>query len=125
MEFKDFKNNPQELVGKYVLYESGKSYSEQRIRSIVQIGKVTKTGFRLNAISMQDMLFSLADGWQKGLNSKMDMGTISRCTLLTDEEAENTINQWRIKKEEKALRDRMKTKLESMTFEQLQKMELL
>jgi hypothetical protein len=125
MEFKDFKNNPQELVGKYVLYESGMSYSEQIRRSIVQIGKVTKTGFRLNAISMQDMLFSLADGWQKGLNSKMDMGTISRCTLLTDEEAENTINQWRIKKEEKALRDRMKTKLESMTFEQLQKMELL
>ena len=73
MEFTDFENNPQNLVGKTCLYESGMAFSEKRIRSLMKIDNVTKTGFRL--LTMPDILFSLISGKQKGLNGKMNMGT--------------------------------------------------
>ena len=129
MEFKDFKNNYEELIGKTVLYESGQSYSEKRSRSLIKIEKVTKTGFRL--FSMPDALFSFIDGSQKGLTGRigltgrMYMGTISKCRLVTDEEANQIREQWKRNKEERALRDKMTEKVKTMSFEQLQKMDLL
>ena len=123
MEFKDFENNYEELIGKTVLYESGLSYSEKRSRSLIKIEKVTKTGFRL--FSMPDALFSLIDGSQKGLTGRMYMGTISKCRLVTDEEANQLREQWKRNKEERALRDKMTEKVKTMSFEQLQKMDLL
>ncbi len=123
MEFLDFKENPQDLVGKTVLYESGKTYSKHKSLYLVKIVKVTKTGFRLD--SMPDFLFSLIDGRQKGLNDRMDIGTISRCSLVTDEEADELRETWGIAKKERALREKMQEKLKTMTLEQLQKMELL
>ena len=123
MKFKDFENNTQELVGKTVLYESGASFSDNRSRSLMKIEKVTKTAFRL--FTMPDTMFSLIDGSQKGLTGRMNMATISQCKLLTDEEANQLREQWKRNKEEKALREKMKIKLETMSFEQLQKMELL
>jgi hypothetical protein len=123
MEFKDFENNPQELIGKTVLYESGMSYSVIKGRSLMKIEKVTKTGFRL--FTMPHIMFSLIDGSQKGLTGRMSMGTISRCQLVTEEEANQLREQWKRNKEEKALREKMKIKFETMTFEQLQKMVLL
>ena len=123
MKFKDFENNTQELVGKTVLYESRVSYSDNKRRSLMKIEKVTKTGFRL--FTMPDTMFSLIDGSQKGLTGRMNMGTISECKLVTDEEANQLREQWKRNKEEKALREKMKIKLETMSFEQLQKMELL
>jgi len=123
MEFKDFENNTQELIGKTVLYESGMSYMDNKRRSLMKIEKVTKTGFRL--FTMPDTMFSLIDGSQKGLTGRMNMGTISQCKLVTDEEANQLREQWKRNKEEKALREKMKVKLETMSFEQLQKMELL
>jgi len=123
MEFKDFENNYEELIGKTVLYESGQSYSEKRSRSLIKIEKVTKTGFRL--FSMPDALFSFIDGSQKGLTGRMYMGTISKCRLVTDEEANQIREQWKRNKEERALRDKMTEKVKTMSFEQLQKMDLL
>ena len=123
MEFLDFKENPQDLVGKTVLYESGKTYRKHKSLYLVKIVKVTKTGFRLD--SMPDFLFSLIDGRQKGLNDRMDIGTISRCSLVTDKEADELRETWGIAKKERALREKMQEKLKTMTLEQLQKMELL
>ena len=123
MEFKDFENNIQELVGKTVLYESGMSFEDNKRRSLIKIEKVTKLGFRL--FTMPDKMFSLINGSQKGLAGRMNVGTISHCQLVTDEEANELREQWRKNKEEKALREKMKVKFETMTFEQLQKMELL
>ena len=123
MEFKDFENNYEELIGKTVLYESGQSYSDKRSRSLIKIEKVTKTGFRL--FSMPDALFSFIDGRQKGLTGRMYMGTISKCRLVTDDEANELREQWKRNKEERALREKMQEKLKTMTFEQLKKMELL
>ena len=123
MEFKDFENNYEELIGKTVLYESGQSYSDKRSRALIKIEKVTKTGFRL--FSMPDALFSFIDGSQKGLTGRMHMGTISKCRLVTDDEANQLREQWKRNKEERALREKMQEKLKTMTFEQLKKMELL
>lgn len=123
MNFKDFEKNPQELVGKTVLYESGMSYSYKRNRSLIKIEKVTKTGFRL--FTMPDTLFSLIDGSQKGLNGRADMAIISKCKLITDEEANKLRKQWKRNKIERELREKMQEKLKTMTFEQLKKMELL
>jgi hypothetical protein len=123
MDFKDFQNNPQDLVGKRVLYEGGMSYSDSKRRSITKIEKVTKTGFRLFA--MPDSLFSLNDGSQKGLTGRMNMGTVSQCTLITDEEATAYIETWKQNREEKALREEMKAKFDTFTFEQLVKMKEL
>lgn len=123
MDFKDFENNPQELIGKTVLYERGRSWSDKTNRSLIKIEKVTKTGFRL--FLMPDALFSFVDGSMKGLTNRMDMGTISKCTLVTDEEANQLREQWKRNKEEHILREKMQEKLKTMTLEQLKKMELL
>lgn len=123
MDFKDFEGKYQELIGRTVLYESGHTYSEKRNRSLLKIQKVLKTGFRL--FSMPDSLFSLIDGRQKGLNSKFDMSTISQCTLLTDDEANQLREQWKRIKAENELRNKIMEKVKSMTFEQLQKIDLL
>lgn len=123
MKFQDFDNNRHKLIGKTVAYESGQSYSNRRSMSLIKIDKVTKTGFRLS--TMPNTLFSFVDGSQKGLTGRMNMATISQCKLVTDEEANNLREKWKRNKEEKALRERMKLKLETMSFDQLQKMELL
>ncbi len=122
MEFKDFADKPKELIGKMVLYESGLSYSSTG-KLITKIFSVTKTGFTIN--SRSNTIFSLIDGCQKGLTGRQHIGTISKCTLLTEEEANELRIQWKQKKDLKTLRERMKLKLETMTFEQLQQMDLL
>jgi hypothetical protein len=123
MEFKDFQDNPQELVGKTVLHQTSFSYSDNKKNTLTKIEKVTKTGFRIS--TSPTILFDLIDGMQKGLNGKTDMGYRSQCSLLTDEEANQIRERWKQNRLEKELRDRMKIKVETMSFEQLQKMELL
>ncbi len=88
MKFKDFENNPQELIGKIVIYERGVTYSDNYSRMLDKIEKVTKTGFK---ISSSKVLFSLIDGNQKGLTGRMNMGIISRCQLITEEEADSLV----------------------------------
>lgn len=118
MNFKDFENNLQDLVGKTVLYESGFSYSNSKSLTLLKIEKVTKTGFRL--FTMPDKLFGF-DGWQKGLNSIMDMATISRCELVTEDKANVLRETWMRNKEEMQLREKVKQDIHTCTFEQLQK----
>jgi len=123
MELKDFEKTPDLLIGKTVLYEYGKSYSPNLNKEIVKIEKVTKTGFKIS--SRPDVLFKFFDGRQKGLNGRMDVGTISRCTLISEEIAEQIKEQWKINREKKELKEKMKIKLETMTFDELKKMELI
>lgn len=77
----DFEN-PNDLIGKLVLYEAGQSYSYHRHRDIATISKVTKTCFRIDLLP--EYLFNFYDGSRKGLNSRSTMFTISKCTLLTN-----------------------------------------
>lgn len=123
MEFKDFENNYDELVGKTVLYEIGQTYSDKRNWLLLRIDKVTKAGFKL--FSMPNALFSFRDGSQKGLTARAHMSTISQCRLVTEEEADELRRQWAQNKRERELREKMQEKLKTMTYEQLQKMDLL
>lgn len=123
MEFKDFKDNPQELVGKLVLYESGQTYWLTLDKRVCKIEKVLATGFKISC--EPNSIFRLDDGYQKGLTGRGSMGVISRCTLLTDEEAKELSLKWKRNKEERELRQKMKAKVDTMTYEQLLKMEEL
>jgi len=118
MEFSDFIGKEQELIGKTVLYESGFTYGGKKY-SLHKIVSVGKTGFRIFA--MPDAIFSLINGERKGLNSKMDMSTVSNCTLITEEQANEYRQQWKLKKEERILREEMKIKFDSLTIEQLKR----
>lgn len=115
-KFSDYENNRDALVGKFVLYESGQSYSSNRNRKITTITKVTKTGFR---ISNSDYLFGF-DGWAKGLNSRQDIGTIVRCELITEEEKETIAKEWADNKRKKELVASVKEKIESCSLDQLE-----
>lgn len=86
MKFTDFK--PEELIGKLVLYESGSSYGGTT-KSIYTIVNVTKTAFKIGREPHPplDALFSLTDGYQKGLRGRQNMGIISHCELITEEQA--------------------------------------
>lgn len=116
--FKDFA--PQDLIGKTVLYENGQSYSGRRSRKLLKIVKVTKTGFRVD--TMPTNLFDF-NGNQKGLDGRMDMATISKCTLLTESEANEILKRSAIAKETRLLREKMAARLEIMTLEQLKQMD--
>lgn len=99
--FKNYESDYKQLIGKWVLYEFGRSYDrEHRNRSLVKITKVTKTGFRIGNDSTA--LFDF-DGWQKGLTGRMEMGTISNCKLLTEEEKIQISTEWIEKKKKKEL----------------------
>lgn len=44
---------------------------------------------------------------------------------MTDEEANQLKNKWKLDKEERLLREKMQEKLKAMSLDQLKKMELL
>lgn len=119
MEFKDFKDNPQELVGKLVLYESGQTYWPTLGKKVCKIEKVLATGFKISC--EPDSIFRLDDGNKKGHT----VGFVSKCTLITQTEAMELTLKWNRIKEERELRERMKAKVNTMTYEQLLKMEEL
>ncbi len=125
MDFKDFINNPQDLVGKTVLYESGTTYSSNIYRCLTTITKVTKTGFRITLESATSTLFSLADGNAKGLTGRQNMARISRCILLTDNQENEYRIKWRDAKIKKALIDEIKSKIESLDIDSLRSIKLL
>ncbi len=118
MNFTDFRDNPTELIGKLVLYSSGMSYSSSLSGSIKTIDKITKTGFRIT--DKPDALFSFIDGYQKGLTGRQNMGTISQCKLITEQESIEIKNNWAMKKKVNEMRKEIGDKLMSLTFEQLQ-----
>ena len=116
MEFKDFK--PEELVGKTVLFQYGQSYAGKS-RQICKITKVTKTGFRIDATNFEDNLFSLTDGYQKGLTGKMNWGTVSYCTLITEEEAQKYREEFKVNRETKQIKSLIKDQIDNLSYEQL------
>jgi hypothetical protein len=112
-KFSDFK--PEELVGKYVLYESGMTYDDKLLKSICRIVKVAKTSFK---IKDDGALFDF-NGYQRGLSGRHNMGTISRCTLLTQDEADLIVAQWKQAKEKKRMIESITAALPNLTFAQL------
>jgi hypothetical protein len=112
MKFKDFENDYSQLVGKTVLCSS-------RYNSAIQtIEKVTKTGFR---ITNDSGLYGLSDGIRKG----GDGWSITRCELLTQQQAEAYKAKEAVNKEAKSIREEIKTKADSLDIETLRKIKSL
>ena len=117
MEFNDFKDNPQDLVGKTVLYEDGHTYWSVTNKRFCKIEKVLAKGFKISC--EPDLIFRLDDGYSK----QHTVGFVSKCTLLTEEEVKELSLKWSRAKEERVLREQMKAKVETMTYEQLLEMQ--
>lgn len=108
-KWRDYESNPQELVGKTVLYESGQTYSTTTNKSIRIIEKVTKTGFRISEYA--DALFSLRNGSRKGLNGRADMATVSQCRLITPERGAELEVIWANNKAKRELNNTISNKI--------------
>lgn len=115
IKFSDFM--PFELIGKTVLYQYGKSYNQNLNKALRKIEKVTSTGFR---ITKESGLFSLRDGYMKGLNGKMDAGTISKCELITEDKANELRKEWAENRTIKLFKDIISENINKISFTQLQ-----
>ena len=49
------------------------------------------------------------------------MGIISKCTLISEEEKLELIKKWNKAKEERKMRDELRNKFDTLSFEQLEK----
>ena len=114
MQFEDFK--PKELLNKLVLFEYGKAYNNSYNKAIRVIDKVLDTGFRISG--EPNRLFGF-NGWQKGLGGKMDIGTYSKCYLITAQQAYDYRQEWAKNKKAKDARLLIKDNLESLSYEKL------
>lgn len=122
----DLRNyKPEELVGKLVMYESGMSFDSSYSKKITTIEKVNKTGYRIKLKRangeefVSDAMFSLIDGSQKGLTGRQNMGTHSRCYLITEEEANELRATWRKTRETKEMREKIKTSIDGLSYDKL------
>lgn len=116
--FKDFESDYSKLIGKYVLYESGVTYGAKS-KSICKIIKVTKSGFKINGVGNENKIFYFY-GSQKGLTGRMNIGTISECTLLTAEEAQEISTTWKKNRHTKELRKKILAEIENINLEKLE-----
>jgi hypothetical protein len=116
--FRDYDGDHSQLLGKLVLHEGGSSICGTT-RSIHKIEKVLKNGFKITG--MTDEIFGFIDGHQRGLNGRINMTKVSRCKLILPEEADDLRTEWKKKKEIKAIKADIQSKLDSLSLEQLQK----
>jgi hypothetical protein len=122
MNFFDFKDNPQELVGELVLFETGSS-THGTSRSIATIVKVV-TGAKHNYFKIKgcDSQFHISNGNERGKNGRLNWGRICECKLLTLQEADALRLQWKKNREIKAMRKRLLESIDKIpdsTLEQI------
>lgn len=117
-KFSDFSNDYSQLIGKYVLLSAGQTYSYKR--KICTISKITKTGFKINGD--EKTIFRFDDGQAKGIgNRRANWSNIHECKLLTDEEKDSLLIEFKKSKEIATMRVVIKEKFDSLTYEQLKK----
>lgn len=120
LKFTDF--TPEELLGKTVLYEYGSSYgSYNPSQGIRTISKILKDRFKISKSSgeMEDKMFSIVDGMGAGGYSRMDMGRVSRCYLITPEEKDEILRGWFINKETRRLKEFIKNKIDELSYDKM------
>lgn len=111
MNFSEFP--PDQLLGKKVLYRSGRSY-EGIGRRITTIVKVTKTGFRINNCANLFDFRGLAKGDREGM--------ISECELIDPEQEQALTEEFSRNKRTKAAKEAITHEIQSgrPTLEQLE-----
>ena len=112
--FRSFDGHHEKLVGKYVLWTHGMSYSQKD--SISKITKVTKTSFK---IGDEPTLFDFTGSGRGVGSSRMDMGSVSRCEIISDDEAKEISAKWRLNSEINKMKDDVRKSIDTLTHEQL------
>lgn len=107
MELSDFKDNPKDLIGKYVLIAS--RYRQE----VKKITRVTKTAFGFDDTSD---LFSLTNGFIKGGGN----WNFTSAKLITEERANELRSIWDKEKRQRQLKEQLTEKLKSATLQQLE-----
>lgn len=105
-DFDDYKNNPNDLIGKPVLY------SARYHRQISRIKRVTKTGFEVDGITG---LFSLVSGNLK----TSDHWNSSSCDIISEDRMTELKNEFKQEKEIEKIKSLLKLRIESLTYTQL------
>ncbi|MFX0011348.1 MAG: hypothetical protein ACFE9R_13615 [Candidatus Hermodarchaeota archaeon] len=105
-----------------MLWEQGMSFHQHLSKRITTIDKVTKTGFRIKAAP--DRFFRFSDGHQKGLRGRQNMGTISRCHVISDKERIGLMEEFRVNRIKKDIykaitQEKALDRLNSKQLEQL------
>ena len=119
MNFSDFKDNPQDLVGRNVLYQYG-SINGSTIKELNTIVSVNKKGFIIE--KHLEKTFSFDDGQEK---KKLTGLSFSKCTLISLQERDEYIRIWKEYKNSKVLRTKIIEKLESISFAKLKEIEAI
>jgi transcription termination factor NusB len=102
-----------------VFYECGNVFSIFRKEKISKIVKVNKKSFKIEAYP--DITFNLINGCERGLSNHLSR--VSKCTLLTDEEAKNLVKKLRIKKQKRELEEKIVSQLNKLSIKKLKEIE--
>lgn len=112
MEFKDFIDNPKELIGKQIIYISGYS------KKLSVISGVKKRHFILKTIPGN---FRLLDGGEVVASGRQNWGTGGRCKLITDWEADNYRKLFKEQNQSAKWREEITKALPELSYETLEK----
>lgn len=116
MKFTDFKSK--DLIGKTVLVTVGSIRHPSR-----RISKISRTTAAFFYIEESETKFRISDGAKAGKYERSDWGTICECELITEERANELRAEWNKKKLILKMKEDFKTKIDSLTFEQLEQIE--
>lgn len=115
MNWSDFKDNPQDLIGKIVLRSYGSNTGGES-QQITTIDSVKKETFTINADAHKPSAdrnkYRLSNGTervQRGLWS----GLYNDCKLITEEEATQYRTKWKQNRERREMETRLKLTLSS------------
>lgn len=92
MNFSDLP--PDQLVGKKVLYRSGRTFDNSFNRRITTIVKVTKTGFRINNCTALFDFRGLAKGSTGSVLSECELIDAQQEQALIEEFSRNKRTKW-------------------------------
>lgn len=112
ISFDDFKADYNKLVGHRVLHEQGQSFAKINNYRLVSITKVTKTGFRIT--DSEDSF-----DFHGNVKGKHDMSYISRCVLITHEEASDISAFWKNRREKKKMVSHITNSIESCSIDKI------
>jgi hypothetical protein len=113
MDFKDFIDNPKELIGRDVIYIS-KYY-----KVLTTIKTAAKTRFTLNGNNGGN--FRMIDGSEIFPNGRFYWGSSGHCQLITTEEKENYKRLFKEAKVSAEWREQISKALPELSYETLEK----
>lgn len=115
MKWSDFKDNPQDLIGKTVLRTYGSNFVgySYAIGKIDAVNKETfTTTIDQHKPKSERIKYRLSNGGERAQRTLYSTGN-DECTLITEQEADNYRAAWKLKREAKEMSDRLKAAMKN------------